>query len=294
MDGAESIRYRDVRSTSTDDHDYELWHPMAMALSSLVAVGLIVSWLFQPGRAYWDHLDEVFFRQLNGTLEWGTAWQSIWAVANWRPFDGVVWVILCVILFATVKWRFPKKPFHAAASIALLVIVTLGASELVSELLIDRVLGYHRGSPTRALDGEIYRLNSLITWVECKDYSEWSFPGDHGFVLFMCAFYVTYLGRKRVALMAWLVAIVFSLPRMISGAHWLTDILVGSGTMALVTSALFFATPLHDYLLSFVPKGKLLADFSDLAAETVSVPVPVRRATAEVPTSQSPSHTHIG
>ena len=60
--------------------------------------------------------------------------------------------------------------------------------------------------------------------------------------------------------------------------------------MALVTSAILFATPLHDYVLSFVPAGKLLANFSDVAAETVAVPV--QRAAAAAP--QAVRRTTLG
>ena len=35
------------------------------------------------------------------------------------------------------------------------------------------------------------------------------------------------------------------LPRLFSGAHWATDIIIGSGTMALLSMSLLFATPLY-------------------------------------------------
>ena len=279
MDGSESIRYRETRVTN--ENDYELWHPIGLALSCFVATVSVVSWLFQPTRGYWDRLDIAIFRELNGTLDWGNnAWNGAWAVANWRPFDLIVAAVLLVIVISAVRWQFRGRPFHALVSLALLCSAALAVQKLGSETLVSKTLQYHRGSPTNVLS-DTNRLNSMVAWVECKDISPHSFPGDHGFFLLMVALYVTYFGRKRTAAVAWLVAGICVMPRLISGAHWLTDIVVGSTSMALVTSALLFATPLHDYLLSFVPAGKLLTSFSEIATETVAAPV--RRAATAVP-----------
>jgi membrane-associated phospholipid phosphatase len=266
-----------------------MWRPLAMAVSCLLAAVLVVSWLFQPGRGYWNQFDLTVFHKLNGTLEWGTAWQTVWAVANWRPFDAVVGLVLVTILITAVRWRFAARPIHAAASLLILLATLLATKEFVSGYAIDKVLVYHRGSPTYVLTGT-YRLSELVDWIECKDTSPWSFPGDHGFVLLMCAFYVTYLGHRPAAVAAWLVAILGVMPRLIGGAHWPTDIIVGSGTMALLLSAMLFATPLHELLISFVPrglnKGRLFDVFSAGASPGNPVtPVPV----APVPVSPVPN-----
>jgi membrane-associated phospholipid phosphatase len=293
MDASKSIRYRDpeaqgrLAAASSESHD-ELWHPLAMALSCLLGAVFVVSWLFQPGRGYWNQFDLTVFRKLNGTLEWGTAWQTVWAVANWRPFDAVVGLILVVTLIIAVRRRFADHPIRAAASFLIFLLTLVTTKEIVSGWVIETVFVYHRGSPTYVLEGT-HRLSELVDWIECKDVSPWSFPGDHGFVLLMCAFYATYLGHRRATVAAWLVAVLGVMPRLIGGAHWPTDIIVGSGTMALLASAFLFATPLHSRLLSFVPKGNakgLWSGFRTASPAPVApvAPVPVRRA-ADPPNS---------
>ncbi len=230
------------------------WHPVAMALSCFVAALLIVSWLFEPGRGLWNQLDLVIFRTLNNTLAWGTAWQGVWAIANWRPFDLVAGAVVFLVLWATVRHAFADRPARGWMSLAVLVAATLVVT-FVTELLIDHTFVYHRPSPTKVLD-ETWRLNSLLTWIECKDTSPWCFPGNHGFVLLMIAIYATYFGNRRLKISAWLIAIIGILPRLVSGAHWATDIIVGSGTMALVASAFVFATPVHAWMLDHMPSTR--------------------------------------
>ena len=45
---------------------------------------------------------------------------------------------------------------------------------------------------------------------------------------------------------------------MVSGAHWATDIIIGSGTMALISLPLLFSTPLYHYTTTGLNKLLLL------------------------------------
>ncbi len=227
------------------------WHPVAMALSCFSAAVLTVTWLFEPGRGLWDQLDVVVFRTLNNTLAWGKAWQSVWAITNWRPFDMVTGAAILLILLATVKHAFTGRATRGWLSLAMLIAATF-AAKLFAEFMIDHALIYHRPSPTKVLS-ETWRLSTLVTWVNCKDTSPWSFPGDHGIVLLLAALYTSYFGNHRLKLAAWLVATIAMLPRLVGGAHWATDVVVGSGTMALLVSAFLFATPVHDWILDHMP-----------------------------------------
>ena len=85
----------------------------------------------------------------------------------------------------------------------------------------------------------------------------------------MSAIYTTYFGNRRLRITAWLVATIGILPRFVSGAHWATDIVVGSGTMALVVSALVFATPAHAWILDHVPS--ISVDKEDRAAGSQAI-----------------------
>ena len=97
-------------------------------------------------------------------------------------------------------------------------------------------------------------LSSLVPEIEAKDASKWCFPGDHGFVLISLALYVSYLGARDTAKWTWLACFIFILPRLIAGAHWPSDVIVGSGTMALAAMAFLMGTPLHDSILRWAER----------------------------------------
>ena len=113
------------------------------------------------------------------------------------------------------------------------------------------------------IDREAFRLSSVIEWTKVKDHSRKSFPGDHATtaVLFTC--FVYYLMGWRLGLLATLYAIFFCLPRLIVGAHWLTDILLGSSLIAISVSSLIMGTPIGNGVFRFFEKVilKLRAKF---------------------------------
>jgi len=99
---------------------------------------------------------------------------------------------------------------------------------------------------------------SILTHFGAKDASADSFPGDHGMMLMIfAAFMWRYFGSKAFISSAIIVA-VFSAPRIIAGAHWFTDVYVGSLAITSIVLSWFLLTPASDYvaryLLLLMPK----------------------------------------
>ena len=96
--------------------------------------------------------------------------------------------------------------------------------------------------------------NRKLLVFKAKDYSGDSFPGDHGLMLMIYAgFMLRYFGKKAFAVSC-IILIIFMLPRIMAGAHWFTDIAVGSLSISLVGLSWVLLTPVSDKCIDFLNK----------------------------------------
>jgi membrane-associated phospholipid phosphatase len=111
-----------------------------------------------------------------------------------------------------------------------------------------------RPSPTLVYPDAL-RLSLLVPDIRAKDFAYDAFPGDHALVLLLCAGVFTYFLPRAHAVAAWFLALVFSIPRLVGGGHWLTDIIVGSVSVALLVLSWALATPLHRVMTDMFERG---------------------------------------
>ena len=219
----------------------EDWHPAAFVSGCVLSIAYLVSWILEPTRSLWLALDEKVFWALNKTLGMGETWQVFWAVANNRAVDIVA--ALCMIgLFAHFVLRKGRErtDFFVAVSLLLAGLI-YSASQIAGAIMIERK------SPTM-VHPDALRLSELVSWIPTKDISRDGFPGDHAVVLLICAGVITYYLPRAYAVAAWVLAVVFMAPRIVSGAHWLTDDLVGSAAVTGFVLSYVLATPLHSII----------------------------------------------
>lgn len=210
-----------------------------------LAVLLLVSWLTPFSRRWWDVLDAAVFGMLNPTLAASGVWQTFWAITNWRPFD----LVTAAIIFGFVlAWLREETDDRVQARIAqfLAFCVLLLIGKAVEHLLLD-LTGYRRQSPTLVFPDAV-RLSQLVTWIPVKDRGSTVFPGDHAFVIFATVGFIRISIGRSTGLLAALLLVPFALPRLVAGAHWLTDIVIGGLGMALVLLSLAYATPFAAHL----------------------------------------------
>nr|WP_304622897.1 phosphatase PAP2 family protein [Pantoea sp. B_10] len=93
---------------------------------------------------------------------------------------------------------------------------------------------------------------SELTGIPAKDASRDSFPGDHGMMLIIFACFMWRYFGFRAFLMGLLIVVLFSLPRVMAGAHWFTDIAVGSLSVVLVGLSWWLLTPASDKLVNWL------------------------------------------
>lgn len=215
-------------------------HWWVLPVFGAAAAALLGSWLYTPTREWWDALDVATFRLLNDSLEGRPGWQVLWAAANHRAADLVP---LTLMLWLLSRWVFGDDGLRAARRSAVLV---AAACFMVIGRQVARLefFDIDRRSPTRVLD-DVFRLSELVPWIDAKDGSGHSFPGDHCLFLMMLAIFLWRSAGWHHGLAGGAAVVVFSMPRLVGGAHWLTDDLIGSSVVALLVMGVFYGTPIH-------------------------------------------------
>lgn len=215
------------------------WRPRPLLLCHLLASLLLASF-FLP---VWQPIDQAAFALLNGTLKGHPLWQQFWGLANHSLVD---WIAdLCMLGFFTLAVLKTAKPerkariwqfFFAVLFIAFTII-------LINRLLCRDLLHLRRDSPTLAIPG-CTRLSELLPWLDTKDCSSKSFPGDHATTPILFAFSYAFYAGRRLGTFAFLYAAFLCLPRLMTGAHWLSDLIVGTGSIALISMGWLYFSPI--------------------------------------------------
>ena len=227
------------------------WNPKALILMHImIAIGLCT--LFSPiTHGLWKHVDYFIFKTINGTLSWGKPWQVFWALANHRGAD---WLEDIVILFFS--WMYiktgPKEDrLYRTSQIIFLLLYSAFIIFFVNKTLLRDHLRILRDSPTLIIEQSI-KLSDHISWLKIKDGSSKSFPGDHGTTALLFGIAFVYLGNRTIKICAGIYALFLCLPRMILGAHWFTDIAIGSGSIAFFFLMWAFCTPFAHTVSSWI------------------------------------------
>jgi len=222
------------------------WNIRQLIAWHLVMALLILSFIWTPTAMLWNKLDVAFFKLINGSLKSGESWQVFWACANHRMADWVEDVCILgfyiLLLRNTAKQLRPKK----GAEILFTILLIAGTILFINRKLFSSYLKIPRISPTRAVEDSI-RLSELVPWLHVKDGSSRSFPGDHATTALLFAASYTILAGWRLGLVAIVYGAFLCMPRMIAGAHWLSDVIVGSGCITIFVLSWAFCTPFANY-----------------------------------------------
>lgn len=205
----------------------------------LMALALVLSWFIFPFNGLWDSLDRHLFHALNDTIGWGMPWVRLWVFTNQHLFDRLSALCMIAIAWWLMGWRAFGK---LVVAIAVVVGSACFAKFVVAPLLVE--IGFNRQSPTLVLDNYV-PINAFVNWTQVKFQSHHSFPGDHATVLMTWLGLLWHLVGRHSLLITLPYAVACSLPRIAVGAHWPTDILIGSATVTLIYLGWIFALQRH-------------------------------------------------
>lgn len=222
------------------------WRLPTFFVSHAIAGLLVVSWCVASTREWWDVLDERAFRLLNGTLVDAPGAQFFWAAANHRSVD-LFSGTLAAMIFIWWLWGHPRAVQNWRCAVFAAVAIPVVILPFIMHEILEQVFHFERYSPTMVYE-DAQRLTKLVPELVTKDASRYSFPGDHAFVLFSVILFYGYFHARRFVLISAFMAVVFSLPRLVAGAHWMTDNIIGGVVPALMLLAWVLATPAGYYL----------------------------------------------
>jgi len=231
------------------EQDETTWKIRPLLITHGLALLLMLSWVFEPTRSLWQSIDDVSFWFFNNSLKDGSdGYRYFWAMTNMRAFDMMVAIPLLGIF--VVHALINKKALRGRHfGILVALIFTLGIWTGYGTFTgIGQLLPVERLSATLEYT-DSFRLKHWSTELKTKDSSSDSFPGDHGMILMIAAGFVVYYFSRSYAWFAIILAIIGTMPRVVAGAHWVTDEVVGAVFIAMLALSWNFHTPAGEFIV---------------------------------------------
>ncbi|ALV91674.1 MULTISPECIES: phosphatase PAP2 family protein [Pantoea] len=215
----------------------------------LNALGLMLffSWYLPPDHGFWFGVDKAIFFGFNDQMVVHHGFALLVAITNFRGFDAVS--LLAMGLLYLWFWR-RETPQGQRRMLAIGITMLLTAVVLNQ---LGHLIPVQHVSPTLFFEN-VHRVSEL-TGIPAKDASSASFPGDHGMMLIIFACFMWRYFGFRAFLVALLIVVIFGLPRIMAGAHWFTDVAVGSLSVVLVGLPWWLLTPASDKLVNWLNRA---------------------------------------
>ena len=226
--------------------------PLILLLNA-AGVALFLSWYLPVNHGFWFPLDSAIFHFFNHGVRVSRLYAWLLAIINNRAFDTCSLLAMGSLMLS--YWY--QEQSAGRRRIVMIGLVMLLAAVVINQLA-QHLMPVKRSSPSLFFT-DIIRVSDVVSF-PTKDASSSSFPGDHGMMLLIfTAFMWRYFGRRALGI-ALIIFVVFAFPRVMIGAHWFSDIAVGSLTALLIGAPWVLMTPLSDKLIvlfdRYLPGGK--------------------------------------
>lgn len=231
------------------------WKLLPLLLCHLLAI-LAISSLFHPITAFfWEKIDITTFKTLNETLRDQPRLQMFWACANHKLADWIEDLFILGFFLLYIK-QLPRGSRYRGVARFIFSILLVSSVIYVVNRKTLRHSDISRPSPTYVVE-HCVRLSEEIPNMKIKDATLKSFPGDHATTALFFAALFTCFAPFRLSFFAIIYACFLCLPRVVVGAHWLTDILIGSGSIVAVILGWTFFTPFGMWAIAHLENGCL-------------------------------------
>ncbi len=227
------------------------WNYKKLLLCHTIIAVMILSYFVPLTRVLWDTIDHGFFHWLNGSLQGNRPWQLFWAISNHRLADWLHDVVIFGLILSTIFMVRKEERIKKTAEFLFCILYIGCIIYFINRMLFRKYLDFERLSPTLVFPDSV-KLSKEITWLGVKDTSRQSFPGDHATTAIFFAAIYAYYANKKLILFGCLYAVFMCLPRLVTGAHWLSDVVIGSGSIVLFFLSWAFYSPFAAKIIGWI------------------------------------------
>lgn len=206
----------------------------------LASMSLLI-WCLPATHDFCVFLDVQTFRILNSSLQYSKIWQLLWAYLN-HPNEKWLNVIFMSGLNILGIFSLPKSKQSQAVTGVIYFWLVFQFVLLITHECFASWLMIKRTSPSLVLTPTV-NLAEVLNLPMIKISSRNCFPAGHALVLIFWSKFSILYSKKWMHKIIYATVIILLLPRLFSGAHWLSDI-VFTTYYALLWFALAAYTPL--------------------------------------------------
>lgn len=195
-----------------------------VSILNLIALVLLGSWIWPETGLYWQWADDAIFHYGNRLITpEHPVWVTVLSWASVRVFDMVIFAFMSLLLVGCALSE-RRQPHWQAKWLR--CVILMGSVAGLGGFIIHTCIAYGHPSPTLVYPEA--HLLSQLTALPVKDQATNSFPGDHGFMAMVFACVMLYFAPRAGKWLSVLLAFAITLPRIMVGAHWFSDVYMGS------------------------------------------------------------------
>lgn len=212
---------------------------LQIVLLNIVGFALFFFWYIFVNYGFWLLIDADIFYFFNQKLVESKAFLWLVALTNNCAFDGCFLLAMGMLMLGF--WL--KENAFGRRRIVIMGLVMLLTAVVLNQL--GQALIFVKRASLTLTFTDINCVSELL-FVFTKDALRDSFFGDYGMMLLIfLAFMWRYFG-KVAGFIAFIIFVVFAFFRVMIGAHWFTDIIVGLMTVILIGLLWVLLTLLSD------------------------------------------------
>lgn len=224
------------------------WNVVKIMISVALLVLGCAAWLAPETGVHLNELDidiSIFLNQFIGK----NYWTYFWGVFN-KNFENYLNQIVMLLIMAYYIWKSDKKISAIAQAITVYSFLLLGI--FLMQLIFMDIINIKKPSPTLSIPNFV-NISQLLQDPGIKSHSSRAFPSGHTFAMFYWAIFTARFLPRNLSALVWIAAIFFSLPRLMVGAHWPSDI-IAAIFIANFYVQLIISTPVYYVYNSAVEK----------------------------------------